>query len=80
MTTETLAEHLRANPIAGDILYNYFCGNKSLIHADYLIDDSVRNIKPFKGHGLLFTNPYNKKAETELARVNSWEEVATNLL
>jgi 5'(3')-deoxyribonucleotidase len=52
-----------------------FCGNKSLIHADYLIDDSINNIKKFKGKGLLFTNPYNKD-DTEFTRVNNWGEVA----
>lgn len=36
---------------------NYvFCGDKSIIHADYLIDDNVRHFHEFKGQGILFTD------------------------
>ncbi|PWV90983.1 5'(3')-deoxyribonucleotidase [Paenibacillus cellulosilyticus] len=54
---------------------NYvFCGDKSIINADYLIDDNVRNFKGFRGQGLLFTAPHNRD-ETGYVRVNSWAEV-----
>jgi len=56
-----------------------FCGNKSIIQADYLIDDSAHNVKNFKGKGILFSNPYNKNV-TDLPRVNDWEEVAEMFL
>ena len=52
-----------------------FCGDKSILRADYLIDDLPRNLKRFEGHGLLFTAPHNLTA-TGFLRVNSWQEVA----
>jgi 5'(3')-deoxyribonucleotidase len=55
---------------------NYvFCGNKSILLADYLIDDLPRNLHRFQGTGLLFTAPHNLNA-TGFIRVNSWGDVA----
>jgi 5'(3')-deoxyribonucleotidase len=55
---------------------NYvFCGNKSILLADYLIDDLPRNLQRFQGTGLLFTAPHNLTA-SEYVRVNDWNEVA----
>ncbi|HEY3703516.1 MAG TPA: 5'-3'-deoxyribonucleotidase [Terracidiphilus sp.] len=55
---------------------NYvFCGNKSILLADYLIDDLPRNLQRFQGTGLLYTAPHNLNT-TEYARVNDWNEVA----
>jgi 5'-nucleotidase len=55
---------------------NYvFCGNKSILLADYLIDDLPRNLQRFQGTGLLYTAPHNRNA-TEFLRVNDWTEVA----
>jgi len=55
---------------------NYvFCGNKSILRADYLIDDMPRNLERFEGTGLLFTAPHNRMA-AGFTRVNSWREVA----
>jgi 5'(3')-deoxyribonucleotidase len=51
-----------------------FCGDKSIIKADYLIDDSPRNFIGFEGQGILFTNPYNLHV-TDYVRVNNWKEV-----
>ena len=51
-----------------------FCGDKSIINADYLIDDHVRNIKRFSGQGILFTAPNNIN-QTGYFRVNNWQEV-----
>lgn len=54
---------------------NYvFCGDKSIIHADYLIDDNVRHFHEFKGQGILFTAPHNIN-ETGYVRVNNWMEI-----
>ncbi len=50
------------------------CGDKSIIHADYMIDDHVRNIENFSGHGLLFTATHNIH-ENRFTRVNNWQEV-----
>ena len=51
-----------------------FCGDKSIIHADYLIDDNVKHFKRFCGQGILFTAPHNIREEGYV-RVNSWKEV-----
>ncbi len=55
---------------------NYvFCGNKSILRADFLIDDLPRNLQRFEGQGLLYTAPHNLTA-TGYTRVNNWLEVA----
>jgi 5'(3')-deoxyribonucleotidase len=52
-----------------------FCGNKSILLANYLIDDLPRNLERFQGQGLLFSAPHNLTV-TGFARVNNWQEVA----
>ncbi len=55
---------------------NYvFCGNKSILRADYLIDDLPRNLQRFEGTGLLYTAPHNLTT-TGYTRVNNWQDVA----
>lgn len=51
-----------------------FCGDKSILRADYLIDDLPRNLLRFKGQGLLYTAPHNHGA-TGFVRVNDWQEI-----
>lgn len=51
-----------------------FCGDKSIIAADYLIDDNVRHFANFKGEGIVFTAPHNIN-ERQYRRVNNWLEV-----
>ncbi|WP_394835578.1 hypothetical protein LVJ94_01445 [Pendulispora rubella] len=51
-----------------------FCGNKSILHADALIDDTPRNLAGFKGRGILFSSPHNAHV-TGYARVSCWREV-----
>lgn len=51
-----------------------FCGDKSIIRADYMIDDHVKNLLTFQGTGLLFTASHNA-FEERFTRVNNWEEV-----
>ena len=51
-----------------------FCGDKSIVDADYLIDDRSRHFARFKGESLLFSAPHNA-AETRYSRVASWIEV-----
>ena len=36
-----------------------FCGDKSIIAADFLIDDNAHHFERFKGQGLLFSAPHN---------------------
>jgi len=52
-----------------------FCGNKSILRADYLIDDLPRNLVRFEGEGLLYTAPHNLTAGG-FTRVDSWHDVA----
>ena len=51
-----------------------FCGDKSILHADYLIDDMPRHFERFGGQGVLFTAAHNVKVVAKL-RVNNWLEV-----
>lgn len=51
-----------------------FCGDKTIIHADYLIDDTPRQFEGFSGQGILYTAAHNL-SETRYVRVNNWEEV-----
>jgi 5'-nucleotidase len=56
-----------------------FCGDKSIIAADYLIDDNIRHLGNFRGEGILFSAPHNVK-ETRFRRVNNWEDVRAMFL
>jgi len=51
-----------------------FCGDKSIIDADDLIDDSPRHFARFRGRGILFSAPHNVH-ETRYLRVDSWEDI-----
>lgn len=51
-----------------------FCGDKSIVHGDYMIDDKVSNLGGFNGQGLLFRSPHNYY-ETGYPRVDNWAEV-----
>ena len=50
-----------------------FCGDKSIVRADYMIDDNVKQLRRFQGQGILFTAPHNVR-ETGVVRVNNWPE------
>jgi 5'-nucleotidase len=52
-----------------------FCGDKSILRADFLIDDQPKNLLRFEGLGLLYTAPHNLTT-TGFVRVNNWPEVA----
>ena len=56
-----------------------FWGNKAVIHTDYLIDDSPRQLEAFKGTGILYTMPYNEKTEGFI-RVHNWREIEAYFL
>lgn len=51
-----------------------FCGSKSIIGTDYMLDDHAFNLEHFKGIPLLFTANHNLN-EQRFTRLNSWEEV-----
>ena len=51
-----------------------YCGDKCILDADYLIDDNPRQLRRFKGEGILFTSPHNI-AVKGFRRVNDWLDV-----
>jgi 5'(3')-deoxyribonucleotidase len=56
-----------------------FCGDKSILHADYLIDDDARHFKHFQGEGILFSAPHNHGVQG-YRRVETWNDVEKLLL
>lgn len=56
-----------------------FCGDKSILRADVMIDDMPYNLVSFQGKGLLFDAPHNRD-NALFQRVLSWEEIAKVLL
>lgn len=51
-----------------------FCGDKSIIDVDYLIDDHCKNLDYCKGKPLMFTAFHNVNL-THHQRVNNWKEI-----
>lgn len=51
-----------------------FCGNKSIINTDFMIDDLIRNLDTFKGETLMFNSLFNYN-HNHHRRVNNWQEV-----
>lgn len=50
-----------------------FCGSKSIIGTDYLIDDHLKNLDNFGGQPILFTAGHNLQVKHHV-RVNNWPE------
>jgi len=50
-----------------------FCGDKSLIHTDYMIDDHPKNLDFCKGKPIMFTASHNRN-HSKYTRVNNWDE------
>jgi 5'(3')-deoxyribonucleotidase len=58
-----------------------FCGNKSLINADLMIDDHLKNLDNFSGETIMFTQPHNMIIEdSPHLRIDSWKEIEKLLL
>lgn len=51
-----------------------FCGDKSIVHGDYMIDDKTSNLAGFNGTGLLF-DAYDNHFAKGYHRVHDWAEV-----
>ncbi|WP_018613848.1 5' nucleotidase, NT5C type [Segetibacter koreensis] len=51
-----------------------FCGDKSIIGTDYMIDDHVKNLDGYSGNCILFTAGHNMGIERH-TRINTWKEV-----
>lgn len=56
-----------------------FCGSKTVVHGDYMIDDLVHNLERFNGEKFIFTAPHNYHLN-HFNRLNNWSEVAKKLL
>ena len=56
-----------------------FCGDKSVLAVDYLIDDNVRHFERLGGEGIVFTAPHNVH-EMRYRRVSNWLEVRAMFL
>jgi len=56
-----------------------FCGDKSILRADYLIDDNPRQLRRFSGAGILYDAPHNA-AVTGFPRVHNWLEIESLFL
>ena len=58
-----------------------FCGSKTIIDADIMIDDHFKNLDQFKGTTILFTQPHNQLRNAgRHKRAASWNEIASLLL
>jgi 5'(3')-deoxyribonucleotidase len=58
-----------------------FCGSKTIVEADIMIDDHFKNLDHFKGTTLLFSQPHNFLHDPgRHKRVHSWSEIADLLL
>lgn len=57
-----------------------FCGTKSSIRGDVMIDDHPKNLDYFKGQSILFTQPHNTDIlNNKYIRVESWSELISIL-
>lgn len=58
-----------------------FCGSKTVVRGDIMIDDHFKNLDYFEGRTLLFTQPHNQLSDAgRHERVASWADVARLLL
>lgn len=72
-----LAEHFPFIPTSHIV----FCGDKSILRADFLIDDNPRQLSLFRGQGILYTSPSNiSLPNTAFRRVNTWLDIETLFL
>lgn len=58
-----------------------FCGLKTVVQGDIMIDDHYKNLDFFEGKTLLFTQPHNVGHDNKNhTRMENWAEVAKMLL
>jgi len=58
-----------------------FCGSKSVIQGDIMIDDHFKNLDNFNGQTLLFTQPHNEGHDNRgHTRVIGWKDIRSILL
>jgi 5'-nucleotidase len=51
------------------------CGDKSIIRAEYMIDDNIHHLRRFEGEKILFDSPHNRKVPDAVHRVRNWNDV-----
>lgn len=56
-----------------------FCGDKSTIKADYLIDDHIYQLNTFGNRGIMFTSPHNINEPYDI-RMDNWQELKSYFL
>lgn len=57
-----------------------FCGDKSSIRGDIMLDDHPKNLNYFSGERYMFAQPHNLNSVVEnCKRVQSWEDVLRQL-
>ena len=58
-----------------------FCGNKSIIKADLMIDDHFKNLDNFEGETIMFIQPHNMISTGHKHKTAaSWQEIEKLLL
>ncbi|MBI2731680.1 MAG: 5'(3')-deoxyribonucleotidase [Sphingobacteriales bacterium] len=58
-----------------------FCGSKTVIKGDIMIDDHYKNLDHFTGRTILFTQPHNYGHDNKIhERVDDWKEIHRILL
>ncbi len=67
---EWLGRHFPTIPASNIV----FCGDKSILKADYLIDDNPRQLRRFTGQGILFHSHHNLHI-VGWPRVRNWLEI-----
>lgn len=56
-----------------------FCGDKSVLKTDFLIDDNPRQLRRFTGQGILY-HAHHNVAVREFPRVHNWLEIEAMFL
>jgi 5'-nucleotidase len=56
-----------------------FCGSKSVVYGDFMIDDLPRNLEKFNGEKFLFSAPHNIHVNG-FTRLNDWKEIGEKFL
>jgi 5'(3')-deoxyribonucleotidase len=51
-----------------------FCGDKSIIRADVMIDDNENNLRNFQGRKIMFSAPHNA-SQRAFEKVDNWEQL-----
>lgn len=56
-----------------------FCGSKTVVHGDFMIDDLHYNLDGFNGEKFIYTAPHNLQV-SQFSRLNDWKEVGEKFL